>query len=286
MGLRVPIEDTRLEENSLIRKALEVVWKGTQLNLYFVGDTHNGSAAARTENMVELASRIANDDKSLVVGLGDYIEAIAPSDRRFDPSELAQPISPEHISNLFYCQALNFAKLFEETRGKWAAMVGGNHEITALNRFYVDPTQIIADRLGCSYLGGSDTSGWIRVKFRKGKKTWGMLDIYCIHGWGGGELRGGDSLKMQRLLWRKDADILAMGHCHRPGIFPETVEYIDQRGWEQQATRWGIVNYPMVDKHGYLARRGGNAPPVGYIVLEIEAQHDGKPRIRASMCEL
>ncbi len=182
---------------------------------------------------------------------------------------------------------MRFSKLFEATAGKWLALISGNHENKALHNYHVDATQIIADRLGCAYLGGSDQSGWIRLQLVSNKRVRASYSIFCIHGWGGGELRGADSLKLQRLLGRKQADIVAMAHVHRPSAFPEPFEHLDGAGWETTATRWGIINYPMVAKHGYLAQRGGNAPPPGYIVLEVERRR-GKagPKIKATLGEL
>jgi UDP-2,3-diacylglucosamine pyrophosphatase LpxH len=134
--------------------------------LYFIGDTHIGSEAADAGRISALAQTIKADKRAAIIGLGDYIEAIAISDRRFDAAELKQPISPEHLSNPFYCQALRFAKIFEPTQGKWICLVSGNHENKALHNYHVDATQIIADRLGAAYLGGSEQSGWIRLQLR------------------------------------------------------------------------------------------------------------------------
>jgi hypothetical protein len=110
-----------------------------------------------------------------------------------------------------------------------------------------------------------------------------MIDIYLQHGWGGGELRGGDALKLQRLLWKKSATIVAIAHIHRPMAFPETVEYVDRYNNVRSETRWGIISYPAVSKHGYIARKGGNAPPSGYTVVRIERQENHPPLISVEL---
>ncbi len=265
------------------RRAAGVDWGEPILRLYLVGDTHVGADACDEKRIAQLADIIAADHTAMVVGLGDYIEAIAPTDRRFDARELAQPIAPEHLTNPFYCQALRFCKLFEPTRGRWACVISGNHEDAALRHCHFDATAVIAERMGTAYHGGADEGGWLQIRMKDDGKIRNGVSVYIQHGWGGGELRGGDALKLQRLLWRKEADAVAIGHSHRPMVFPETVEYIDRSGWEQVAERWGIVAYPMVDKHGYIARRGGNAPPAGYAVLSIERQHDGRARLGAEL---
>ena len=265
------------------RRAVQLNWDRPLLRLYVVADTHVGAEACDERKIEALAQRIANDDDALVVGLGDYIEAITIGDYRFDPAELAKPIAPEHLSNPLYCQALRFCKLWEPTRGKWACVIMGNHERTALSHVHFDATALIAERMGTKYHGGTDEGGWLQIRLMQGDKVRYRLAVYMQHGWGGGALRGGDALKLQRLAKDKDADIVLMAHCHRPDAFPEPVEGIDRNGWECTKSVWGVIAFPMIAKHGYIARRGGNAPPAGYAVVTVERQHDGAPLIGAEL---
>jgi len=271
-----------------VRRAVLRDWFGPVLRLYFVGDVHVGSRSCHEDKARELAQIIAGDTFGLAVGLGDYIESIAFTDRRFDPSELAQPISPEHLSNPFYQQALRFAKIFEATRGKWLCLVAGNHEERAAHYFHFDPLPIIAERLGAVYHGDSDCGGWARVRMldAPGGNMRNSIDLFLTHGSGGGELRGGDALRLQRMLLRKQADIVAMGHGHKATLFPESSELIDPMGYEKSVTRFGIEAYPLVGKHGYLARKGANDPPTGYVVAQITTNSHGHARISISMNEL
>jgi predicted phosphodiesterase len=224
----------------------------------------------------------------LAVGLGDYIEAISFHDKRFDPSELSEPITPELLQNPFYEQALRFVKLFDRTRGKWLCFVAGNHEERATHYMNFDPLPIIAERLGAPYHGGSDCGGWMRIRMfdEKGGKQRNAVDMFLSHGSGGGSLRGGDALNMQRLAMRKQADIVAVGHGHKPGAFPETSEWIDAGGFEQCATRWAIECFPLVGKHGYIARKGCNSSAIGYVVAEITMNTDRPADIRVTQVTL
>jgi hypothetical protein len=178
---------------------------------------------------------------------------------------------------------MRFVKLMEVTRGKWACVIAGNHETRAVTRYHIDVTAIIAEHLGTKYQGGTSESGWLLLRLYGSNKLRNTVRIYLQHGWGGGELRGSDALKMQRLLWRKGADAVLMSHVHRPMAFPETVETVGNTGWELTVEHWGVIAYPMVGKHGYLARRGGNAPPVGYAVLTIKRSSDGSAMLGAEL---
>jgi hypothetical protein len=232
--------------------------------------------ACDERRLERLASIIAADENALVVGLGDYIEAIALDDSRFDPREVAEFVPPEHLNNIFYVEAARFCQLMEPTRGKWGMVIPGNHEAVAAKQHHTDAAMIIADRLGCLYQGQGEESGWLRVQFNLGpaQKTRDTVDVFCAHGWGGGETLS--TPKYERLVARKRADIVAVGHGHKPFSFPYTVEGLDRAGWEETKQGYFVECYPMVEKHGYLARKGGNAPPAGYVVVTCEnIQHRG-----------
>jgi len=244
-------------------------WDKPELHLYAIGDTHIGSAAADEGLMGRMAEIIVQDDLARVIGMGDYIEAISYTDRRFDPEEVAQPIYPEHLGNPFYMQALRFVKVFEKTQGKWLGLISGNHETKARDRFHFDALAVIAERLGAPHVGGSRQSGWFVIRMRDEKgKVRNTVRIFVIHGWGGGELRGSDALKLQRLLWKKNADVVLLAHVHRAMTFPESVETTAGKKVVNQR-RVGVICQPLIGKHGYLAKRGGNAPAPGYVVVSI-----------------
>jgi len=265
-------------------KAIYIKRQSQVLRIYCINDTHTGAVSSREKEQAKLAALIADDSDGVILGLGDYTESIALSDKRFDPSELLRPISPEHISNPFYQQALRFCKIWEPTRGKWIALIPGNHELTALKRYHIDPAAIIAERMGAPYVGGTAMSAWLRISMREsGGSSSGKVDIFGAHGWGAGELRGGDALKLQRLLWRKAAAVVIIAHTHRGMVFPETVEFINGSGHECEETRWGVISPALVGKHNYLASHGGNAPSPCYAVITLERCRAGPPRISAEL---
>jgi hypothetical protein len=267
-------------------RAVIVDWVEPELHLYHVADAHVGAVASAEDKQAKLVDIILGDPYARILGGGDYTESIAPSDRRYDPSELADP-KPANIHNLFYCQACRFAKIWEPTKGLWDGLVMGNHGATAVNRYYTNTVSIIAERLGTRYVGGTNQCGWFLYRMKDdGGKTRHVITVFVIHGWGGGELRGGDALKMQRLLWRKRADILLMGHMHRPMVFPETVETVDKHGREVTFTSWGVIGFPLIGKHGYIARKGGNESPQGYVRVIIRRRSNFTPEISIELKEL
>lgn len=267
------------------------------VNLYFIGDFHEGSVASQRMHpqQQKVINIIAKDPIARVIGMGDLIEAIAPIDKRWDPSQLAKPISEEHLRNPFYCEAKRFAKMWEPTKGKWLVLIDGNHEGVAGKTHYCNPTSIIADHLGARCVGGSAQSAWIMLRFHaKGDSParWknggrGVVRIYIQHGWSAGEMRGADALCLQRMLWKKRADVVAMAHTHRSMIMPETVEMMTSKGRIITDQRMGVISYAMIHKHGYLARKAGNCPPMGYAVVNVHIDRCTTfPHIRATLVQM
>lgn len=266
------------------RKATIFTWDRPELSIYFISDTHIGAEAAREKEQNELAKEIADDENGYVIGLGDFCECISPSDYRFDASQLHQPISAEHINNPFYTEALRFCKVWEPSIGKWIGLIPGNHEVKALRDYHIDVAAIISERMGCPYMGGTEQSGWVKVNLKHpGGSTAGSVRIFVTHGWGGGELRGGDALKLQRLLWKKEADVVAIGHLHKGMIFPETTDAITVAGYEYSKQKWGIISPAQVGKNAYLSRKGANEPNCGYAKITISKNRATTPSISASL---
>lgn len=267
------------------RRAVTISWNKSLLRLYLIGDTHVGNDVCDERRIERLAQIIKEDEDALVVGLGDFIEAIALSDTRFDPREAAAIVPPEHLNNIFYYEACRFCQLMEPTRGKWAMLIPGNHESLAARQYHTDAAMIIADRIGCAYQGQGDEAGWLRIQMKGGEvaRVRDTVEIFCAHGWGGGDTLG--TPKYERLVARKRARIVVVGHGHKPFSFPYTVEGLDRQGWEETTQGWFVECFPMVDKHGYISRKGGNAPPMGYAVVSIERINDAT-RLGAELKEL
>ena len=260
-----------------MRRAVIVDWHRDNCNVYAIGDTHVGSRAFDEKKARKLAAIIAADPDALILGLGDYHEAIASSDPRFDPYEMTDPITADGLASPFTAQLNQFCEVFAPTVGKWAAMVRGNHETTVLRYYHTDLAGILAHRLGCAYLGGSDESGWVLLRLFQGDKLRQRVKIFLSHGWGGGSTAGAPANKLQKLMMSKDADLILTGHHHKAITLADTIEGVNNRGVEESRVVWGAIVPPLAGKHGYLARKGANSPAIGYAVARIHRQHDGVP---------
>lgn len=261
------------------KMAVEIVWNRPSLNIYHLADVHVGAAAFSEEAAAAAVAKISADPDALVLGGGDYIEAVAPTDRRWDPAELSSPITEELLGNPFYVQALRFAKIFEPIRDKIHVLIPGNHEYTAARRFYIEPTTIMAERLSAKVCGLSTLCTWIRIIWRQSSRTRTTYTIYLAHGHGGGELAGGLALKLERTLYRKDADLVLIGHHHRPAFLHKQIEAVGTKGHIWDRTRVGVIGYPMCSGHNYIARSSGENAPQGMAITHVDFATNQTPSV-------
>jgi len=259
----------------LSRRAVIVDWHRDNCNVYPVFDVHDGSRATDEKAVKKHVQVIADDKDALVVGGGDYFEAISSSDPRFDPYEFGDTITSDELATPFAAQINHFSKLYEPTRGKWAALIRGNHETTVLRHYHTDMAAVLAHRFNCPYLGGSDESGWIIIRMFQGDKLRQRVKIFIQHGWGGGSTTGSPANKLYKLMMQKEAHLVLMGHHHKGITLSDAREGVSNRGVEESHVVFGAVCPPLTGKHSYSARQGRNAPAIGYTVAHIHRQHDG-----------
>ena len=100
------------------RRAVIVDWPHDVCRIYPVFDVHSGSRALDEKKARKYAGIIAADPFGIVIGGGDYFEAIASSDPRFDPYELTDPITADGLASPFAGQINHFYDIFKPTIGK------------------------------------------------------------------------------------------------------------------------------------------------------------------------
>lgn len=279
---------TRRRQAAPHREAVKLDWPGWRVHLYGIGDCHVGAANADERAQAKLARLIADDPDALVIGLGDMVEAIAVDDRRFDPAELAAPIDPEMLRSPFYTAAMRWCKIWEPTAGKWLLMIDGNHETAAMSHYHTPLTAWLAERMRCPYVGGTDQCAWAIIRLVTGdaKSRRARFRVFAIHGFGGGELSGSAALKLERLMMRKQADLVLMAHMHQSQVQVKTVEVVNDGGTVSTRQVYGAIVPPLVGQHGYIARKGGNAPAVGCLRADFSHGDDGSDRWQVTLCDL
>jgi predicted phosphodiesterase len=175
--------------------------------------------------------------------MGDACNFINISDPRFDPYELAEWIytDPDALANLATAEVDKFIEYVSPIAGQCDAVVKGNHEKKLHKKYEHDVYKAIVAKLcgAAEYPNGYELAlgyvGWLVLEFyscteatvRRGGGKKQVIKLFLWHGAGGGKLRGGKALTMQRLAWIYGADIIVMGHVHSESVAPEAVIGLD-----------------------------------------------------------
>lgn len=203
----------------------------SNFNVFFLGDQHIGSKLHYEKGLDRLVGMIKrpydNCKTNYVIGMGDYIEAIDTSDKRFESTST-------ELSLIRPAQQMEyFVKKVEPIAKRFLVALKGNHEFK-LDRYYDYVGHGLCRELDIPY-GGVESV----VTFWRSNKE--VLKFYVHHGAGG--IRSvADSpernktnrhLSLKRKLWPQfgDADLMAMGHTHQLMVAPpEHTLYLTSKG--------------------------------------------------------
>lgn len=177
--------------------------------LVLIGDIHMGHADHDEDFARKTIAWIKKKGASVIL-LGDLIDGIAPQDRRFENSSIADNFKI-HLDNLHAKQVEKVVELLDPISGQIISTMSGNHEDTVKKHFSYDAAQNIADQLKVPLL---TDPGYVVLRFKMGTSIM-LKSILCSHGhFMGGRLRGGKVNAMERLPASFAADIYAAGHTH------------------------------------------------------------------------
>lgn len=164
----------------------------------------------------DVIGRIKADPNAYWIGLGDYIEGINISDKRFDPFSVDPQTRIEELSDFAQRQARKLCDLLMPIRDKCLGLGRGNHEEKLRQSYYNDAFETI--RLAMKAID-LDWNAIIRLKFGS-NKYYSTLIIHTQHGSGGGRKVGAMMNKMEEMSGFLMADIHVVGHSHKAGVIP------------------------------------------------------------------
>lgn len=221
------------------------------VNVFFAGDMHIGSALHcgraldKFVTMIQSGWNGLGSEYNYAVLMGDYIEAIDFTDKRFDfPTVDVAKIRPQ-------VQIEHLIDKLRPIADRILVMLYGNHEHKLMR--YCDYVEVACRELGCPY--GTYTSV-IDIGHNK---------IFATHGAGSisstadsAERRAANMLiSLKRKLKNKSADcsIMAMGHTHKLQVAPPVSSlYLtsDGSGMRNHYTGAANGNYIPPDARWYL----------------------------------
>jgi UDP-2,3-diacylglucosamine pyrophosphatase LpxH len=182
------------------------------IDLIPMGDVHVGLKCTDLKYFRSMVSWVLSDYDRYVIGMGDYMDSIIHTDKRFDIDLL------DKNNNTIEKQIKTVVDLYKPLadEGRLLGMLEGNHEAKLRTHTQNKVLNQICEQLKVPNLGyESMLTLNIQCEKTKGEYTTTQrYGIYATHGSGGSSSRSGRVGKLERLTQIADADLYLMGHVH------------------------------------------------------------------------
>ena len=195
-----------------------------KINLYFLGDVHEGNCNCNHKALSEAVKIIKNDPAGYWIGMGDYIEAITHTgDKRFDPLSISKEYNINDLKDLPFKQAERVFNYLKPIDNKCLALLGGNHEEKYSQYNSSNVYKRFVKMFGTSAHKEGEHPfvigyvGFYNLKLcRPNTRTIENITIALNHGvGGGGYLEGYKTNKVHQVFKYMYGDINIMGHVHQ-----------------------------------------------------------------------
>jgi len=263
--------------------------RGEVVYLVPLGDLHVGTKNCDEDKLLATIEYIREHKNVYWIGIGDYIEAINYTDKRFDPDNLSEKFQ-KSLSNLHLAQMKYVIDMLKPIRQRCMGLLEGNHEDKIRLHYHTNVTAVMAYELGVDELGNTCMIRWVMERSLKGTSrdaSSRSVVIFATHGWGGGRTIGAKVNRIQEYSKYFDADIYLMGHVHNKLTDNEERLYISPFGTPRLYARkrvFGITGsffktYQEGSK-SYAEKAGYPPTTTGVIKVRIEPfvreHHEGK----------
>ena len=240
-------------------------------HLWHITDCHLGSRACDEAALRRDIARVAEDDYALWAFGGDWAEFINPTDRRFDPTEVADWITVADLADIAKVQCDHTVELLRPIAAKCLGAIGGNHDLYIARTHHRDPHGYICGELDIPNLGYD--GAFINLRFKRSGGSIRSYRIALLHGWGAGRQPGGKINKLRDALAAYDADVVLLGHLHVRYRLA-SMSYSCTKNRIVTKKRIAVLGGTYLDGAGYAVRAGCPPAELGGVRISITPDKD------------
>jgi hypothetical protein len=194
-----------------------------------LGDIHLGNIGCDIEKLKKQINYIKEKENCYWIGMGDYVDCINYTDKRFDPTTIAKPF----VNNLANCVPLQIEELMKTLnpiKNKCLGLHRGNHEEKIRLKYHHDLIYEMR-KLWDFNVPDLEDSAITRLRFVYDKEDYTNMysfDIFSTHGNVGGRKGGAKVNRLEDLIGYVDANVYLMAHSHIKLTFSRGVIYVDK----------------------------------------------------------
>lgn len=212
--------------------------------IYGLSDLHIGSMEFNEKKFIEFTNSILKEENRYCVVVGDIIDN---GTKNSVTGPYCQTMSPREQREYAH-------ELLLPIKDRILGIVSGNHERRSTKETDTDPAELIAERLNLHHLFRPGTA-FIEVKLGKRRSGHFAAPCYCVaisHGSSGGQLMGAGLNKADQFAVASGADLVIMGHSHKPANAPGArLVYFPQKSAMIQTKYAVMICTAWLDYGGY-----------------------------------
>lgn len=254
--------------------------KGNDISVFWISDVHEGNAC-HNESALRCAVKKILDIKTqrddvIVIGGGDYIDAIDIGDKRFNPTEIEKRYEIRDLKDLPRKQIKRFFNNIKEIAPLFKFSLIGNHEETYIKNGHFDIydyfcTDLLPDCKKLGFLGLLQ----ICLEANGEKATSKNFNFSLCHGRYAGGFREGNPLNAIYDTFRfHRSDFCIAGHGHK--LVKDRANYItqDRYGNKKELVCWygmggGFLNTLVEGQKNYFEGGKGKLSDIGFLEARL-----------------
>jgi hypothetical protein len=210
------------------------IWHSSRsdtFKLVYFSDIHWLAQACAEKEVMRTVQEIIADPHTFWIGGGDYGEFIGFGDaKRFDPDAISERVSVKDLGRLGKKTYEGVRDLFDPIKDKCLGLIVGNHEKQYMRRQQQEDLHgWLCTELGVADLGYSCLMDVVFCRASKLTKVPVLratapprsaghanqsFRVWCHHGAGAAQTKGGKINRLSSFMRNFDADIFFMGHVH------------------------------------------------------------------------
>ena len=205
----------------------------SQLDEFYVvpiGDCHLGNKGCELSRLKEMVQWIKDKPNCYWLGMGDYIDCINYTDKRFDPDTIEKKYLGE-LSNCVPMQIDDFINIVRPIADKCLGFHRGNHEEKIRLQYHYDVMYELWKEFQKPLLEDSCVTV---LDFHLPNEQVHSIKIFSMHGCCGGRKGGSKINWLEDLIAYMEADIYLIAHSHIKESEIKTQLYVDRAGRVQQ----------------------------------------------------
>lgn len=250
---------------------------GQPLNVYSLGDIHEGNCNHNAEAFKKAVNIIRSDPDGYWVGMGDYIDAITHDDKkRFDPVTVSEKYKISDLKNLPKKQIESVFDVINPIQSKCIALLIGNHEETYTKHNSNDVYKSFAEMFASSAWGVIPPVRLGYVGFLVYRIEGANSIVHALnHGDGGGGKKEAYGLaKAWEMATPFDCDVFWTAHIHHLVEGDKKIISVTNRGKLQKKRKFvgatgSFLNTYDEGHANYFEHKGRGEGDIGMLKLSM-----------------